>query len=106
MKINIGNMRSMLSIVNSIVGTKPACHLSETEKRHVSVLIIQVTFKIFMNLKINILHSYLVFLDVCNVQCCQLSRIIQETPDFEPFLAVSRLESEISRIVAEVCYFL
>ena len=49
MKINIGDMKSMLSIVNSIVGTKPACHLSETEKRHVSVLIIQVTFKMFMN---------------------------------------------------------
>ena len=30
-------------------------------------------------------------------QGCQLSRIIQETPDFEPFLPVSRLESEISR---------
>ena len=39
-------------------------------------------------------------------QCCQLSRIIRETPDFEPFLPVSRLESEISRTVAEVCYFL
>ena len=39
-------------------------------------------------------------------QCCQLSGIIRETPDFEPFLPVSRLESEISRIVAEVCYFL
>ena len=49
MKIDIGDMKSMLSIVNSIVGTKPTCHLSETEKRHVSVLIIQVTFKIFMN---------------------------------------------------------
>ena len=40
------------------------------------------------------------------VQGCQLSRIIQETPDFEPFLPVSRLESEISRIIAEVCHFL
>ena len=40
------------------------------------------------------------------LQCCQLSQIIRETPDFEPFLPVSRLESEICRIVAEVCYFL
>ena len=39
-------------------------------------------------------------------QCCQLSQIIQETPDFEPFLPVSRLESEISQIIPEVCYFL
>ena len=29
-----------------------------------------------------------------------------ETPDFEPFLPVSRLESEISCIIAEVCNFL
>ena len=39
-------------------------------------------------------------------QGCQLSRIIQETPGFEPFLPVSGLESEMSRIVAEVCHFL
>ena len=39
-------------------------------------------------------------------QGCQLSRIIRETPDFEPFLPVSRIESEISRIIAEVCNFL
>ena len=38
-------------------------------------------------------------------QGCQLSRIIRET-DFEPFIPVSRLESEISRIIAEVCHFL
>ena len=35
-------------------------------------------------------------------QGCQLSRKIRETPDFELFLPVSRLESEISRIIAEV----
>ena len=40
------------------------------------------------------------------VQDCQLSRIIRKTPDFELFLPVSRLESEISRIIAEVCHFL
>ena len=40
------------------------------------------------------------------VQGCQLSQIIPETPDFELFLPVSRLESEISRIIAEVCHFL
>ena len=28
-------------------------------------------------------------------QCCQLSRIIRETPDFVPYLPVSRLEYEI-----------
>ena len=43
---------------------------------------------------------------VLKLQCCQLSRIIWETPDFEPFLQVSRLESEISLIIAKVCYFL
>ena len=40
------------------------------------------------------------------LQGCQLSRIIRETPDFEPFLPVSRLEAEISRKIAEVCSFL
>ena len=40
------------------------------------------------------------------MQCCQLSQMIWETPDFEPFLPVSKLESEISRIIAEVCNFL
>ena len=39
-------------------------------------------------------------------QCCQLSQIIQETPDFEPFLPVSGLESEMYQIIAEVCHFL
>ena len=41
-----------------------------------------------------------------HLQCCQLSWIIWETPAFEPFLPVSRLESEISWIIAKVCYFL
>ena len=36
------------------------------------------------------------------VQCCQLSR---ETSDFGPFFPVSRLEFEISSIIAEVCRF-
>ena len=31
---------------------------------------------------------------------------VRETPDFKPFLPVSRLESQISRIIAEVCHFL
>ena len=39
------------------------------------------------------------------MQCCQLSQIIWETPEFEPFLHVSKLESEISRLIAEVCNF-
>ena len=38
-------------------------------------------------------------------QSCQLSRIIQETPDFGPYLPVSRLESDISRIIAKVAIF-
>ena len=38
--------------------------------------------------------------------CSQLSRIILEAPDFGPYLPVSRLESEISRIIAEGCHFL
>ena len=40
------------------------------------------------------------------LQGCQLSQIIRETPDFEPFFPVSRLESEISRINAKVFHFL
>ena len=40
------------------------------------------------------------------MQCCQPSQIIWETPDFEPFHPVSKLESEISRIIAKVCNFL
>ena len=39
-------------------------------------------------------------------QGCQLSPTIRKTPDFEPFLPVSRLESEISQIIPEVCHFL
>ena len=38
-------------------------------------------------------------------QCCQLSQIIRETPDFGPYLQVSRLEYKISRIIAEVKHF-
>ena len=38
-------------------------------------------------------------------QSCQLSRIIWETPDFGAYLPVSRLEYEISQIIAEVCHF-
>ena len=33
-------------------------------------------------------------------QGCQLSQVIRETSDFEVFLPVSRLESEISWIIA------
>ena len=40
------------------------------------------------------------------LQGCQLSQIIRETPDFEPFFPVSRLGSEISRIIAKVFHFL
>ena len=35
-------------------------------------------------------------------QSCQLSRIIWETPDFGPYLLVSRLESCVSQIIAKV----
>lgn len=42
MNIDIGDMKTMLSIVNSIIGTKPACHLSESEKQYLSVLVIKV----------------------------------------------------------------
>ena len=40
--IDIGDMKTMLSIVNSIIGTKPACRLSESEKQYLSVLLIKV----------------------------------------------------------------
>ena len=36
------------------------------------------------------------------IQYCQLSWIIRESPDFGPYLPVSRLESDISRIIAKV----
>ena len=40
------------------------------------------------------------------LQGCQLSRIIRETPDFKLFLPVSRLESDISQIISKVCQIL
>ena len=40
------------------------------------------------------------------MQCCWLSRIMRETPDFEPDLPVSRLESKISWIITKVLPFL
>ena len=36
------------------------------------------------------------------MQCCHLSRIIQEPPDFGPYLPVSRLESDLSWMIAKV----
>lgn len=41
MKVDVGHMKSMMSVVNSIVGTKPACHLSESEKQYITVLLIK-----------------------------------------------------------------
>ena len=38
-------------------------------------------------------------------QGCQLYRLIRETPDFAPFIPVSRVESEFSQIIAEVSHF-
>ena len=38
-------------------------------------------------------------------QCCQLSWMIRETPDFGLYLPVSRLQYEISQIIATVCHF-
>ena len=43
---------------------------------------------------------------ISQAQGCQLSQIIRKTPDFGPVLLVSRLESEISWIIAKVCHFL
>ena len=34
----------------------------------------------------------------------KLFRVIQETPEFEAYLLVSRLESEISLIIDKVCH--
>ena len=50
--------------------------------------------------------GYYILTNDPHTQGFQLSRIIWETPDFEPFLPVSRLESEISHIIAKVCHFL
>ena len=38
--------------------------------------------------------------------CFQLSWVMRETSDFEPYLPVSRLEPEISQIITKVCLFL
>ena len=38
-------------------------------------------------------------------QCCHVYQIILETPNFQPYLPVSRLKCEISRIITEVCHF-
>ena len=38
-------------------------------------------------------------------QCCLLSQIIGETPDFGQYLLVSRLESDISQIIAKAVTF-
>ena len=40
------------------------------------------------------------------LQCCQLPRIIRETAGFGPYLPISKLEDEISRIIAESLLFL
>ena len=52
------------------------------------------------------MENYLMESKAIYTQCCQLSRIMRETADFEPFLPVSRFESEISWIIAEVYNFL
>lgn len=44
-KLDIGNMKSMMTLINSIIGTKPACRLSESERRHIGVLILQAFVK-------------------------------------------------------------
>ena len=44
MNIDIGHMKSMLSLIDSIMGTKPACHLSESDKHYISVLVIKVLY--------------------------------------------------------------
>ena len=53
-----------------------------------------------------LLGLYLPVTYIIHWQCCQLSQIIRETPDFELFLPVSRLESEISQIITQVFHFL
>ena len=37
-------------------------------------------------------------------QCCQLSWIIEETPDFGPYLLISILESDISRVIPKLLF--
>lgn len=37
--------------------------------------------------------------------CGQLSWMIEESPDFGPYLLFLRLEPEISQTIAEVCHF-
>ncbi|XP_074635440.1 molecular chaperone MKKS-like isoform X2 [Acropora palmata] len=44
-KLDIGNMKSMMTLLNSIIGTKPACRLSASERRHIGVLILQAFVK-------------------------------------------------------------
>ena len=55
MKVDVGHMGSMMSIVNSIVGTKPACHLSESEKQFISVLVMKVGSLLSLSLCTNLI---------------------------------------------------
>ena len=57
-------------------------------------------FRLFFGL------PWMTFLSQGCGRCCQLSQVMRETPDFEPYLPVSRLESEISLIITKVCHFL
>ena len=66
MNIDIGDMKTMLSIVNSIIGTKPACRLSESEKQYLSVLVIKVQdFNYHFFVYLSVLSYY--FIPQCRV---------------------------------------
>ena len=43
--------------------------------------------------------------NILQIQCCQLSWLVRETPALGAYLLVSRLEDEISRIITEFCHF-
>ena len=57
--------------------------------------------KVMMTLMVIVVMMMMMMMMLSAVD--QLSRIIQETSDFGPYLPVSRLEYEISRIFSEVC---
>ncbi|XP_068695767.1 molecular chaperone MKKS-like [Montipora foliosa] len=45
MKLDFGKMKNMLTIINSIIGTKPTCGLSQSDRQHIGVLIMQAFVK-------------------------------------------------------------
>ena len=75
-------------------------HINRVIARQASTVFIYLFFTYFALIFINCIPAPM------ERQCCHLSQIIRESPDFGPYFPVSRLESEISWKISEVCHFL